>query len=164
MSYFCTPPPPAKDSYNSFIIIYLYSYSRYTGRVTTLKAYYDCSYKYFSLFHKFRHIMTSHRAGFEPAHRGHTCSSARRSNHSATGLRNGHIKKFLKNIYKKLFLKYQANARFPLPCFSFMNAIFGGGRRKKVGNPIRGCLQGMGCPKYLRTEKGVQSHLETGSH
>ncbi len=29
--------------------------------------------------------MTLARAGFEPAERGHICSSARRSNHSATG-------------------------------------------------------------------------------
>ena len=29
--------------------------------------------------------MTLSRAGFEPAQRGHMCSSARRSNHSATG-------------------------------------------------------------------------------
>ncbi len=41
----------------------------------------------------------------------------------------------LKAIYKKLFLKYQVNARFPSLC---LVSVFGGGKRrkKKVGKPI----------------------------
>ena len=71
---------------------------------------------------------------------------------------NGRIgKKFklvLKTIYKKVFLKYQANARFPSLCLPSGNAIFGSGRRKrkrrgqKTYKPIRGSRQGMGCPSY----------------
>ncbi len=35
--------------------------------------------------------MTLSRAGFEPAQRGHMCSSARRSNHPATGQRQSGV-------------------------------------------------------------------------
>ena len=44
----------------------------------------------------------------------------------------------LKTIYKKVFLKYQVNARFPSLCLVSENAIFGGGKRRKkiVGKPI----------------------------
>ncbi len=67
-------------------MIILYSYSRYIGNFTTVYGYYDTSYKYqLSLFDDLRHAMTLARAGFKPSQRGHICSSARRSNHSATG-------------------------------------------------------------------------------
>ncbi len=46
-----------------------------------------------SIFHNLWNVMTLSRADFEPAQRGHMCSSARRSNHSATG--QGHIVIFI---------------------------------------------------------------------
>ena len=62
------------------------------------------------------------------------------------------FKLVLKTIYKKVFLKYQANARFPSLFLPSRTAIFGGGRKprkkKEVCNPIRGSHQGMGCPNY----------------
>ena len=82
--------------YSSLIfIIYLYSYSRYPVKfTTTVYAYYESSNKYHrSLYHDLWHVMTLSRTGFEPAQRGHMCSSARRSNHSATG--QGHIVIFI---------------------------------------------------------------------
>ncbi len=50
-------------------------------------------------------------------------------------------------IYKKVFLKYQVNPRFPSFGLASRSAIFTGDRRKKiVSNPIRGSHQG--CPNY----------------
>ncbi len=52
----------------------------------------------------------------------------------------------LKTTYKKVFLKYQINARFPSLCLASENDIFGGGkRRKKVGKPIGDPVR-TGCP------------------
>ena len=48
----------------------------------------------------------------------------------------------LKTIYKKVFLKYQANAMLPSLYLPSSNGIFGGRRKrkkeKKVSNPICG--------------------------
>ncbi len=41
----------------------------------------------------------------------------------------------LKTTYKKLFLKYQNNARFPSLCLASDNASFGGRNRKKSVTP-----------------------------
>ena len=58
----------------------------------------------------------------------------------------------LETTYKKVFLKYQINARFPSLCLASENAIFGGGKRrkkkKKVGKPIGHPVR-TGCPNYL---------------
>ncbi len=51
----------------------------------------------------------------------------------------------MKTIYKKIFLKYQANTRLPSLCLASGNSIFGKGD-KNIGNAIRGSHQGMGCP------------------
>ncbi len=44
------------------------------------------------------------------------------------------IELVLKTIYKKGFIRYQANARFPSLCLPSGNAIFGNGRRRKKKN------------------------------
>ena len=49
--------------------------------------------------------------------------------------------------HRKVFLKYQCNARFPSLCLASENAIFGSGMRKKVGNPIRGPPSEDGMPQ-----------------
>ncbi len=57
--------------------------------------------------------------------------------------------------YKKVFLKYQVNARFPSLCLASENAIFGGGKRKprkkkkKVGKPIGDPVGGRDAPINL---------------
>ncbi len=58
----------------------------------------------------------------------------------------------LKTIYKKVFLKYQVNTRFPSLCLASENAIFGGGKKprrkkkKKVGKPIEDPVRGRDAP------------------
>ena len=54
----------------------------------------------------------------------------------------------LKTTYKKVFLKYQVNARFPSLCLVSENAIFGGGKRgrkKKNRQAHWGSRQRTGC-------------------
>ncbi len=69
------------------------------------------------------------------------------------------FKLVLKTTHKKLFLKYQDNARFPSLCLVSENAIFGSRRRrrkqtkKKTQQTHRGSRQRTGCPNYDSLER-----------
>ncbi len=52
----------------------------------------------------------------------------------------------MKITYKKVFLKYQVNARFLSLCLHPEEAIFGSGRRKKSQQAHRGSRRRTGCP------------------
>ena len=89
--------------------------------------------------------------------RMHFCAIYFYSKKGHNSVENDRIRKkiplFWRLIYKKVFLKYQVNARFLSSCLVSENAIFGGGKRREK-NPKsrqghRGSRQRAGCPNNL---------------
>ncbi len=82
---------------------------------------------------------------------------------------------FLKTTYKKVFLKYKVNTRFPSLFLASDNAIFGGGRKprrrrrkkkkkKKVGKPIGDPVRGRDAPINIKSSRLSTKHKTNSSH